>query len=77
MTIAIVEPLEIIDVDDQNRDWLDQRAGEIPCGGKLRVESTPVWDSRQRVLIRELSQLEVAFIVPRCCANGFRQFKLA
>jgi hypothetical protein len=36
-------------------NWLGQLAGEIPCGGKLRVESTPVWDSRQRVLIRELS----------------------
>ena len=59
VAVAIVEQLEVVDVDHQQRDRATELAGALPFGGEPRVEAAPVGEAGQRVARRELLQVAV------------------
>src|SRR2546426_8471633 len=60
VAIVVVEQLEMIDIDDEDRERLRQFGGKAPFGRQARVEDAAVGNSRQTVDLGQLAQLAIA-----------------
>ena len=59
VAVAIVEQLEVVDVDHQQCDRATSLPAPLPFGGEPRVEAAPVGEARQCVARCQLLQVAV------------------
>lgn len=70
MTVAIVVPLEVIDVDHQQTQFAAASDGRIPCGREPAVERTAIQHAGQRVVKRHVFKLTAGHQKPLVLARG-------
>ena len=79
MPHAVVERLEVVDVEEEHADALARDASSIKCFVERAEQLSAIGNARQRILLRELLQLTRALLdlgleallrVTRCGAPG-------
>jgi len=64
MTIVVVERLELIDVDEQQREWAARAVGLLPFLAQRFVKGSPVAQPRERVGTRQVPQFRFRKLSP-------------